>query len=122
MMSRMKQYQTIDEYIGNFPAEVQSVLQKLRSLVHELAPTATEAIKYGIPTFVLNGNLVHFAAYEKHIGFYPGAEAIATFAPELKKYDVAKGTVRFYLDQPLPFELVKKIVRYRVEQAMAKKK
>lgn len=122
MVSSMKHYKNIDEYIANFPEEVQSVLQQLRTAIHELAPTATEAIKYGIPTFVLNGNLVHFAAYEKHIGFYPGAEAIAIFAPELKKYEVSKGTVRFYLDQPLPFELVKKIVRHRVSQALAKSK
>ena len=112
---------TIDEYIAGFPKEVQQILEKMRSLVREVAPDATEAIKYQIPTFVLNENLVHFAAYAKHIGFYPTPSAIAQFQKELSSYVSAKGSVQFPLDKPIPFPLIKKMVKFRVNEARKKK-
>lgn len=110
----------IDAYIAAFPPEVQERLQKIRSLIQQAAPDATEAIKYQIPTFVLQGNLVHFAAFAKHIGFYPAPSAIAAFSNELKKYESAKGSVQFPLDQPVPYALIKKMVTFRVKETRAK--
>lgn len=107
-------FQSIDEYIKTFPKEVQLILQELRKVIQEEAPEASEKISYQIPTFYLNGNLVHFAAYKNHIGFYPGASGIAKFKKEIDKYKNAKGSVQFPIDQPLPFELVRKIVKFRV--------
>src|SRR5512145_406013 len=107
------QYKDIDQYIALFPKEVQEVLGKLRSTIKETAPDATEAISYGIPTFKLNGNLVHFAAYKNHVGFYPGAEAIVVFEKELAPYKQSKGTVQFPIEEPIPYDLVKRIVEYR---------
>lgn len=107
-------FKSIDEYIKTFPKEVQSVLQELRKVIQEEAPEATEKISYQIPTFYLNGNLVHFAAYKNHIGFYPGASGIVKFQKEIDKYKNAKGSVQFPIDQPLPFSLVRKIVKFRV--------
>ncbi|NUM25358.1 MAG: DUF1801 domain-containing protein [Candidatus Buchananbacteria bacterium] len=111
-----KPTKTIDAYIKTFPKNVQATLKKLKSEIKLIAPKAEETINYGIPTFKLNGNLVHFAAYKTHIGFYPGSFAIKKFAADLAKYEVAKGTVRFPLDKPLPLSLIKKIVRFRVSQ------
>jgi len=113
---------TVDEFIQNYPADTQAVLQGLRRAIREEAPGATEKISYGIPTFALNGNLVHFSAYEHHIGFYPGAAPIVAFADELQPYETSKGTVRFPIEKPLPMDLIRKIVRYRVEQNLHKKK
>ncbi|PKA16451.1 iron chaperone [Leptospira haakeii] len=107
-------FKSIDEYIKTFPKEVQSLLQELRKVIQEEAPEASEKISYQIPTFYLNGNLVHFAAYKNHIGFYPGASGIAKFKKEIDKYKNAKGSVQFPIDQPLPFTLVRKIVKFRV--------
>ncbi|MEI7013435.1 iron chaperone [Leptospira licerasiae] len=107
-------FQSIDEYIKTFPKEVQSILQELRKVIRETAPEASEKISYQIPTFYLNGNLVHFAAYKNHIGFYPGASGIAKFKKEIDNYKNAKGSVQFPIDQPLPFDLVRKIVKFRV--------
>lgn len=107
---------SIDSYITQFPDDVQARLQKLRTTILNLAPGATEAMSYQIPTFKLNGNLVHFAAFKKHIGFYPGAAGIAAFQDELAGYKSAKGSVQFPLDQALPLDLVKKIVEFRVAQ------
>ncbi|TGN00055.1 iron chaperone [Leptospira dzoumogneensis] len=107
-------FQSIDEYIKTFPKEVQSILQELRKVIREEAPEASEKISYQIPTFYLNGNLVHFAAYKNHIGFYPGASGIAKFKKEIDKYKNAKGSVQFPIDQSLPFDLVRKIVKFRV--------
>ena len=105
--------ETIDEFIAKYPAKVQAILQSIRQTIHEVAPQAKEKISYGIPTFELNGkNLVHFSAYEKHIGFYPGASPVATFADELKKYKTSKGTVQFPIDKPIPLYLIKKITNY----------
>ena len=99
MIARGEKYKTIDEYIAYFPVDVQKILQQVRETIKSVAPAATEAIAYGIPTFRLNGNLVHFAGYAHHIGFYPGAEGIEVFKNEFSMYKVSKGTVQFPLDQ-----------------------
>lgn len=111
---------TIDAYIAAFPKETQVLLQAMRKTIGEAAPEATETISYQIPTFKLKGNLVHFAGYKHHIGFYPGAAGIAAFADELTGYKRAKGSVQFPIDQPLPLELVSRIVKFRIEQDLAK--
>ena len=113
------QIDSIDTYIAQFPDDVQARLQKLRTTILNLAPGATEAMSYQIPTFKLNGNLVHFAAFKKHIGFYPGAAGIAAFQDELAGYKSATGSVQFPLDQAWPLDLVKKIVKFRVAQNLA---
>ena len=110
-------HETIDDYIADFPPDVQVILQKLRATIKKAAPAAEEAMKYRLPTFVLNGNLVHFGAFKKHIGFYPMPSAIKTFAKELAKYNTAKGSVQFPHDQPLPIPLIRKIVRFRVKES-----
>ena len=107
---------TIDAYIAGFPKEVQEILQKIRGIVKHAAPDAEEAIKYQIPTFVLHGNLVHFAAFQKHIGFYPTPSGIEQFKDDLSAYKNAKGSVQFPLDVPMPYTLIKKIVKFRVQQ------
>jgi len=104
----------IDEYIAGFPENVRELLQKLRMTIREAAPDAEEAIKYRMPTFTLNGNLVHFAAFKKHIGFYPAPRGIEEFKDELSAYKGAKGSVQFPLGEPIPFELVSRIVKFRV--------
>jgi uncharacterized protein YdhG (YjbR/CyaY superfamily) len=117
---------SIDEYIAGFPPDVQKTLGKIRTTIRKAAPDAEEAIKYGIPTFTLKGNLVHFGAFKKHIGFYATPTGIEKFKHELSVYEVAKGTVQFPLDKPIPFELISKIVKFRVaenlERAAAKRK
>jgi uncharacterized protein YdhG (YjbR/CyaY superfamily) len=116
----------IDEYIAGFPKDIQERLQKIRNTIREAAPDAEEAIKYQMPTFTLQGNLVHFAAFKNHIGFYPAPRGIEAFQEELSAYEGAKGSVRFPLDQPIPYELIGRIVRFRVkdslDKAAAKKK
>jgi uncharacterized protein YdhG (YjbR/CyaY superfamily) len=107
---------SIDEYIQQFPKDVQEKLNKLRSVIQEAAPEATEKISYQMPTFYLHGNLVHFAAYKQHIGFYPAPSGIEAFKEELSEYKNAKGSVQFPLAKPLPYDLVKKIVLYRVAE------
>jgi len=107
---------TITDYISAFPEDVQQILEKIRSIVKNIAPQAVEDIKYGIPTFVYNGNLVHFAAYKKHIGFYPSPAGIEAFKEELKGYKISKGTVQFSLDKDIPYELIEKMVLFRVLQ------
>jgi uncharacterized protein YdhG (YjbR/CyaY superfamily) len=106
----------IDSYIGGFPQDVQVILQELRAAIKEAAPQAEETISYQIPTFRLKGNLVHFAAYKNHIGFYPTSSGIEKFKNELSAYKLARGTVRFPLDRPLPLDLIRKIVRFRVKE------
>ncbi len=106
----------IDWYIAAFPKNVQGILKKLRKTIRETAPEAEETIAYGIPTFKQNGNLVHFAAFKRHIGFYPTPSAIAAFKKELSSYKQAKGSVQFPIDEPIPFGLVKKIVKFRVKE------
>ncbi len=107
---------SIDEYIADFSKEVQHILQKIRAIVKEAAPDAEEAIKYQIPTFVLSGNLVHFAAFEKHIGLYPTPSGIEQFKDELSSYKSAKGSVQFPLGSPIPYGLIEKIVKFRVKE------
>ena len=108
--------QDIDEYIASFPKDIQEILEKLRTTIRKAAPDAEEIINYQIPTFTLKGNLVHFAAFKKHIGFYPTPTGIELFKKELSAYEGAKGSVRFPLDKPNPFDLISKIVRFRVKE------
>lgn len=115
-MMAAAQPRDIDEYIAGFPEDVQEILEKVRRTIREAAPDAEEAIKYQIPTFTLKGNLVHFAAFKKHIGFYPAPSGIERFKDELSAYEGAKGSVRFPLDQPIPFDLIGRIVRFRVRE------
>lgn len=126
MEARQPVAKDIDEYIAGFPKEIQEILEKVRRTIRNAAPDAEEAIKYQIPTFVLKGNLVHFAAFKNHIGFYPAPRGIEEFKEELAAYKGAKGSVQFPLDQPVPFDLIDRIVRFRVkdnlEQAAIKKK
>jgi uncharacterized protein YdhG (YjbR/CyaY superfamily) len=107
---------TIDEYIDGFPQHVQEILQQIRQIIRDAAPEAEEAIKYQIPTFVLDGNLVHFAAFAKHIGFYPTPSGIEQFQADLATYRTAKGSVQFPLDRPIPYHLIKRIVASRVKE------
>ena len=110
----------IDKFIAAYPEEVQAVLNKVRATIRAAAPGAEETINYGIPTFTLNGNLVHFSAFKTHIGFYPTPTGIEKFKKELSKYEGAKGSVKFPLDQPIPYELIEKIVKFRVKENLAK--
>ena len=111
---------TIDEYIKAQPPKTQKVLKELRAVIKTAAPQAGETINYAIPTFTLNGNLVHFAAFDRHIGFYPTPSGVAAFKKELAAYEGAKGSVKFPLDKPLPLKLVTKIVKFRVAEQMKK--
>ncbi|WP_152619512.1 iron chaperone [Cohnella kolymensis] len=113
---------SIDEYISQFPIETQKILLKLRQVIKESAPDAEEKISYQMPTFVQNGNLVHFAAYKNHIGFYPAPSGIEAFKLELAAYKGAKGSVQFPIGQSLPYELISKIVTFRVSENMNKAK
>lgn len=117
-----KKATTIDEFIATYPKETQLLLDKMRATIQKAAPQATETINYGIPTFVLNGNLVHFSAFKKHIGFYPAPSGILAFRKELSKYEGAKGSVQFPLDKPLPLALISRIVKFRVKENMSKEK
>jgi uncharacterized protein YdhG (YjbR/CyaY superfamily) len=107
----------IDAYIRGFPPAVRTRLSDLRATILECAPGAVEKISYRMPTFHLNGNLVHFAAFERHIGFYPGPSGIARFLKEMSAYKSSKGAVQFQHDEPLPLDLVARIVKFRVEEA-----
>ncbi len=114
---------TIDEYISAFPGDVRAILRKFRAIIKENAPGAEEAIRYRMPTFRLKGkNLVHFAAFKGHIGFYPTPSGIESFKEDLARFEVSKGTIRFYLDRPIPYDLVARIVKMRVDEVMAKAK
>lgn len=110
----------VDNYLAAQRPEVQPLLQKVREAIAKAAPQATEAIKYQIPTFILNGNLVHFAGFKNHIGLYPGPSGIKAFAAELSAYKSAKGSVQFPLDQKLPLALISRIVKFRVQENLAK--
>ena len=115
-----KQFQTIDEYIKAFPKDVQNILEKMRETIRKAAPEAVEAISYQMPTFKLNGkNLVFFAAFKNHMGFYPIPSGIEAFKEELSPYKQGKGSIQFPLDKPIPYELVEKIVKYRVKENSA---
>jgi len=116
-MDKKQQANAIDKYIEKFPKDIQEILEKVRKTVRKSAPKAEETISYGIPTFDLNGkHLVHFAAFKKHIGFYPTPAGIEQFQKELSVYKGAKGSVQFPLEKPVPFDLIGKIVRFKVKE------
>lgn len=117
-----RKFATIDEYIGSFPPNVQKILEQLRNTIAKAAPQAKERISYGIPTFSLDGNLVHFAGFKNHIGFYPAPSGIEAFKEELSQYKGAKGSVQFPINDPLPLALIRKIVKFRVKENLAGKK
>ena len=120
------QAENVDEYIAGFPKNIRDMLEQMRATIRKAAPEAKEAIKYAMPTFVLEGNLVHFAAFKNHIGFYPAPMGIEAFKKELSVYKSSKGAIQFPLDAPLPLALISKIVQFRVkknkEKAKAKRK
>ena len=116
MLSSKQKFQTIDEYIKTFPKDTQKILESVRQAIKNAAPKAEEAINYQIPTFKLNGNLVHFAAFKNHIGFYPGSKAIKDFQKDLTKYKSSKGAVQFPIDKPMPLSVIQKIVKQRVKE------
>jgi uncharacterized protein YdhG (YjbR/CyaY superfamily) len=120
-MTQRSSARSIDEYIAEFPGETRTVLEELHALIKAAAPEATETISYAIPTFDLHGrHLVHFAGYERHIGFYPGASGIAAFQDELTPFKSAKGSVQFPLGRPLPADLIRRMVAFRVEEENAR--
>jgi uncharacterized protein YdhG (YjbR/CyaY superfamily) len=108
--------ESIDAYIAQFPAEIREKLQQIRVVIKQAAPDASEKISYQMPTFYLHGNLVHFAAFKQHIGFYPAPSGIENFSEELAAYKTSKGAIQFPLDQPIPFDLVRAIVEFRVAE------
>jgi uncharacterized protein YdhG (YjbR/CyaY superfamily) len=116
MEEKHREIPTIDDYMKNFPKEVQKKLESIRNLVKKIAPEAQEKISYQMPTFYLNGNLIHFAAFKNHIGLYPTPNGISAFQKELSKYRNAKGSVQFPMDEALPMDLIKRIVKYRLEK------
>ena len=120
-MAKTKEtFKTIDEYIAAFPKDVQVILEKFRQAVKEAAPDAEETISYKMPAFKQNGILVWFAAFKNHIGFFPKKSAIEAFKAELSAFELSKGTIRFPLDEPIPFNLVKRIVKFRIKENVAK--
>lgn len=110
----------IDDYIAGFPPDIQEILEQVRATVKKAAPDAVETIKYQIPTFVLNENLVHFGAFKNHIGFYPTPSAVKEFERELSAYKCAKGSVQFPFHEPMPLDLITRIVEFRRREAHAK--
>lgn len=123
MKTSNRQFETIDEYIKTFPKDVRGILEQMRQTIRTAAPEAVEAISYQMPTFKLNGkNLVHFAAFKNHIGFYPIPSGIEAFKKELSAYKQGKGSVQFPLDKPVPYGLVEKVVRFRVKENLKKKR
>ena len=108
----------IDEYIATFPTDIQKILEEIRGTIKQVAPEAEEAIKYAMPTFILHGNLVHFAAFKNHIGLYPTPSGIEAFQKELSVYKTAKGSIQFPLQQPMPWDLIAKIVHYRIKESV----
>ena len=120
MEDRKAGFVSIDEYIATFPEEIQKILEELRAAIKAAAPEAEEKISYQIPTFALKGNLVHFAAWKNHIGFYPTSSGTREFKKELTIYESAKGSVKFPIDKPLPLDLISKIVKFRVAENLKK--
>jgi len=113
-------HSTVDKYISTFPEETQQALNLIRNTIQKMVPEASETVSYGIPTFKLKGNLVHYAGYKNHIGFYPGAAGIEAFQQEISKYKNAKGSVQFPLNQPLPLSLIRKITEFAVARNLKK--
>ena len=122
MITGRTKFEDIDSYIASFPEETRKLLQQVRITISKAAPEAKETINYGMPTFTLKGNLVHFAAFKNHIGFYPTPSGIEAFKKELSVYDGAKGSVQFPLSRPIPFDLISKIVEFRVKENLKKVK
>lgn len=120
MKTEKIKFKTINEYISTFPKDVQIILNELRNLISTSAPKAKEKISYNMPTYFLNGNLVHFAGYKNHIGFYPTPRGIEKFIDELKDCKTSKGAIQFPIDKPLPKQLIKKIVKFRVKENLNK--
>jgi uncharacterized protein YdhG (YjbR/CyaY superfamily) len=119
----MKKAETIDEYIADFPVEVQKIMEEIRTAIKKVAPTAEESISYAIPAFKLNGvYLVYFAGFKNHIGFYPAPVGMEAFKEEFSTYKTGKGSVQFPLNKPMPFDLITRIVEFRLEQALRKGK
>ena len=116
MKAKQQQPATIDEYIADFPENVQPHLEKVRAAIRKAAPDAEEAIKYGMPTFVQQGNLIHFAAWNTHVGLYPGSKPIVNFKDELADYKTSKGAIQLPLDKPIPVGLITKIVKFNVKR------
>ena len=116
MRSNQAGINSIDSYIAAFPEDVQKVLMELRAIIRDAVPEAKETISYQMPAFALNGTLVYFAAWNRHIGFYPTSSGIKAFEQELSIYDCSKGAVRFPIDVPLPFDLIRRIVLYRAAE------
>lgn len=116
MDSKKINFKSVDDYISRFPEDIRKILEELRSVIRKSAPKAEEKISYQIPAFVFHGNLVYFAAYKKHIGFYPTSSGIKAFQNELIGYKTSKGTIQFPIDRPLPLKLIAKIVTYRVKE------
>ena len=116
----MQKFETVTDYIASFPSEKQVLLKQIRTTLQKSVPEATETIKYGMPTLVLHGNLLHYAAMKNHIGFYPAPSGIEKFAEELKPYHTSKGAVQFPLDQPLPYDLMVKIALFRKKENVEK--
>lgn len=120
MENEKKEYASTDEYIKSFPPEIQKKLEEIRTTIKMIVPNAGEKISYGMPTFTLNGNLVYFAAFKSHIGFYPIPSGMEAFKDELKAYKTGKGSVQFHIDKPLPIDLISRIVKFRVEENLKK--
>lgn len=120
MIPIKRQIEAIDDYIAGFPKDVQVILENVRQAIKESAPQAEEAMRYGMPTFRLNGNLVHFAAHKNHIGFYPSPSGIEAFRKELAQYKTSKGAIQFPIDITVPLDLIKKIVKFRVKENIGK--
>jgi uncharacterized protein YdhG (YjbR/CyaY superfamily) len=120
MTTTRTKFNDIDSYIASFPKETQNLLEQVRETIRKAAPLAEETINYGMPAFTLKGNLVHFAAFKNHIGFYPTPSGIETFKKDLSLYDGAKGSVKFPVDKQIPFDLITKIVKFRVKENLEK--
>jgi uncharacterized protein YdhG (YjbR/CyaY superfamily) len=121
MEGKKSGFSSIDEYIASFPEETQRILQELRAVIREAAPEAVEIISYQMPAFALKGNLVYFAAWKNHIGFYPTSSGTAEFEQELSIYERSKGSIKFPIDKPLPFDLIRRMVKFRVAENLKKR-
>lgn len=120
MDTNKARFNSVDEYIATFPDEIQAILQEIRETIKAAAPDATEKISYQMPTFALKGNLVHFAAFKNHIGFYPTPSGVEAFKDELARYESAKGSIQFPLTEPMPLDLITRIVKMRVAENLQK--
>ncbi len=113
-------FKSIDDYVATFPDDIKEILEKIRTVIKKAAPDAREKISYHIPTFAQEGNLVHFAAFKGHIGFYPTPSGVEAFKEQLSGYEYSKGAIRFPIDRPIPYELIRKMVLFRVRENLAK--